>query len=95
MADDGSSGVEGVGGSANLALQTVNNPLTLKLMFAPSPQNALDTDDVCLSAPHTHTNLLIDPGRWGGGGRGAVLTVEGVRRGVTLVEICIIMGSGF
>lgn len=30
----------------NLALQSVNIPLTVKLMFIPSAQNALDTDDI-------------------------------------------------
>lgn len=53
MADD-----ESLEGEANLALQTVNNPLTVKLMFTPSPKNALDTDDVpssgLQSIPHNH-----------------------------------------
>lgn len=38
MADD-----ESLEGKRNLALQTVNIPLTEKLMFTPSPENALDT----------------------------------------------------
>lgn len=45
-------------GKPHLALQTVNNPLTVKLMFSPSPENALDTDDVLSpglqSLPHNH-----------------------------------------
>lgn len=53
MADDESSKEK-----ANLALQTVNNPLTMKLMFTRSPENALDTDDVLSqtlqSIPHNH-----------------------------------------
>lgn len=53
MADDESSE-----GRRNLALQTVNIPLTVKLIFTPSPENALDTDDILSpglqSAPHNH-----------------------------------------
>lgn len=46
-------------GKRNLALQTVNIPLMVRLMFTPYPENALDTDDI-LSLLHTTTNLLID-----------------------------------
>lgn len=53
MADDESSW-----GRRNLALQTVNIPLTVKLMFTPSAENALDADDILSpglqSAPHNH-----------------------------------------
>ena len=53
MADD-----ESLEGECNLALWTVNVPLTVKLMFTPSPENALDTDDILCpglqSIPHNH-----------------------------------------
>lgn len=53
MADD-----ESLEGKRNLALQTVNIPPTVKLMFTPSPENALDTDDILSpglqSIPHNH-----------------------------------------
>jgi len=53
MADD-----ESWEGKRNLALQTANIPLTLKLMFTPSPENALDADDIpspgLQSIPHNH-----------------------------------------
>lgn len=41
MADD-----ESLEGRHNLALQTVNIPLTVKLVLTPYAENALDRDDI-------------------------------------------------
>lgn len=53
MADD-----ESLEGERNLALQTVDIPPTLRLMFTPFPENALDADDILglglQSIPHNH-----------------------------------------
>lgn len=79
MAQDDSSE-----GSRNFALQPVNIPPTMEIMFTPSPQNPLDTNLI----PVNHFPTQHQSVNWSGKGKCKVCVFRsyGVHNGMTILK---------